>query len=41
MARGRELLAQNVTGAKRNEIRSKKFEDGKCPCRGRRERSMC
>jgi len=41
MARGRELLAQNVTGAKRNEIRFKEIEDGKLPCRGRRERSMC
>ena len=29
MARGRELLAQNVTGAKRNEIRFKEVEDGK------------
>src|SRR5260370_15715345 len=31
MARGRELLAQNVTGAKRNEIRFKEVEDGKLP----------
>jgi hypothetical protein len=29
MARGRELLAQNVTGAKRNEIRFKEIEEGK------------
>ena len=29
MARGRELLAQKVTGAKRNEIRFKEVEDGK------------
>ena len=29
MARGRELVAQNVTGAKRNEIRFKEVEDGK------------
>jgi hypothetical protein len=29
MARGRELLAQGVTGAKRNEIRFKEIEDGK------------
>jgi hypothetical protein len=29
MARGRELLDQNVTGAKRNEIRFKEVEDGK------------
>ena len=29
MARGRELLAQNVTGAKRSEIRFKEIEDGK------------
>lgn len=29
MARGRELLAQNVTGAKRNEIRFKEVADGK------------
>jgi hypothetical protein len=31
MARGRELLAQNVTGAKRNDIRFKEVEDGKLP----------
>ena len=31
MARGRELLAQNVTGAKRNEIRFKEVEEGKVP----------
>jgi hypothetical protein len=31
MARGRELLAQKVTGAKRNEIRFKEIEDGKLP----------
>jgi hypothetical protein len=30
-ARGRELLAQNVTGAKRNEVRFKEVEDGKLP----------
>jgi hypothetical protein len=29
MARGRELLAQNVTGPRRNEIRFKEIEDGK------------
>jgi hypothetical protein len=29
MARGRELLAQGVTGAKRNEIRFKEVEEGK------------
>ncbi len=29
MARGRELTAQNVTGAKRTEIRFKEIEDGK------------
>lgn len=29
MARGRELLAQHVTGPKRNEIRFKEIEDGK------------
>ena len=29
MARGRELLAQKVTGAKRNEVRFKEIEDGK------------
>lgn len=29
MARGRELAAQKVTGAKRNEIRFKEVEDGK------------
>jgi hypothetical protein len=31
MARGRELLAQKVTGNKRNEIRFKEVEDGKVP----------
>jgi hypothetical protein len=31
MARGRELLAQKVTGAKRNQIRFKEVEDGKLP----------
>ena len=31
MARGRELLAQKVTGPKRNEIRFKEVEDGKLP----------
>jgi hypothetical protein len=31
MARGRELLAQKVTGAKRNEIRNKEVEEGKLP----------
>jgi len=31
MARGRELLAQSVTGPKRNEIRFKEIEDGKLP----------
>ncbi len=31
MARGRELLAQKVMGAKRNEIRFKEVEDGKLP----------
>ena len=29
MARGRELMAQKVTGAKRNEIRFKEVEEGK------------
>jgi hypothetical protein len=29
MARGRELLAQGVTGAKRNELRFKEVEEGK------------
>jgi hypothetical protein len=29
MARGRELLAQKVTGAKRTEVRFKEIEDGK------------
>jgi hypothetical protein len=29
MARGRELLSQKVTGAKRNEIRNKEVEEGK------------
>lgn len=29
MARGRELLAEKVTGPKRNEIRFKEIEDGK------------
>lgn len=29
MARGRELLAQKVTGAKRNEVRFKEVEEGK------------
>jgi len=29
MARGRELLAQKITGAKRNEIRNKEVEEGK------------
>jgi hypothetical protein len=31
MARGRELLAQKVTGAKRNEMRAKEVTDGKIP----------
>jgi len=31
MSRGRELLAQKVTGAKRNQIRFKEVEDGKLP----------
>ena len=31
MARGRELLQQKVTGAKRNEIRFKEVEEGKVP----------
>ena len=31
MARGRELVAQKVTGAKRNEIRFKEVVDGKIP----------
>jgi hypothetical protein len=31
MARGRELLAQKVTGPKRNDIRFKEVEDGKLP----------
>ena len=29
MARGRELLAQKITGAKRNEVRFKEVEEGK------------
>lgn len=29
MARGRELVKQNVTGAKRNEVRFKEVEEGK------------
>ena len=29
MARGRELVAQNVTGSKRNDVRFKEIEDGK------------
>jgi hypothetical protein len=31
MARGRELLAQKLTGAKRNEMRNKEVEEGKIP----------
>ena len=31
MARGRELLAQKITGPKRNEIRGKEVADGKLP----------
>ena len=31
MARGRELLAQKVTGPKRNEVRFKEIADGKLP----------
>jgi hypothetical protein len=31
MARGRELLQQKVTGAKRNEIRNKEVEEAKVP----------
>ena len=31
MARGRELLAQKITGAKRNEIRNREVEEGKLP----------
>jgi len=31
MARGRELLAQKITGPKRNEIRFKEVEEGKVP----------
>jgi hypothetical protein len=31
MARGRELLAQKVTGSKRNEVRNKEVEEGKLP----------
>lgn len=31
MARGRELVAQKITGAKRNEIRNKEVEEGKLP----------
>jgi len=30
-ARGRELLAQNVTGPKRLEVRNKEIEEGKVP----------
>jgi len=31
MARGRELIAQKVTGARRNEMRNKEVEEGKVP----------
>lgn len=31
MARGRELLSQKISGAKRNEIRFKEVEEGKIP----------
>jgi hypothetical protein len=31
MARGRQLLAENVTGPKRNEVRFKEVEEGKLP----------
>ena len=31
MARGRELLAEKVTGPKRNELRFKEIEDGELP----------
>jgi len=31
MARGRELLAQNVTGNKRNDMRNQEVKDGKVP----------
>ena len=31
MARGRELLAQKITGARRNEIRNKEVEEGNLP----------
>lgn len=31
MARGRELLAQGVTGAKRNQVRFQEVQDGKLP----------
>ena len=31
MARGRELVAQKITGARRNEIRFKEVEEGKVP----------
>ena len=31
MARGRELLEQNITGAERNKIRFKEIEEGKLP----------
>ena len=31
MARGRELLAQKITGAKRTEMRFKEIEEGKLP----------
>lgn len=31
MARGRELLAEKVTGPKRNEVRFKEIQDGKLP----------
>jgi hypothetical protein len=31
MSRGRELLAQKVTGAERNKIRFKEIQDGKLP----------
>ena len=41
MARGRELLAQRVTGQARNDIRWKEVADGKTPsCRGSLAHSM-
>jgi hypothetical protein len=40
MARGRELLAQKITGAKRNEIRFRKSKTARLRCHGSRDRCM-